>query len=323
MAFWPFAIRGGTVPAEPLLSIVIVNYNGLRFLDECIASIAAHVHCSHEVIVVDNASADDSVEYIARNFPHVRLIASAINTGFTGGNNMGVREARGELVLLLNNDTKLLTPIDAAVAAFDDARLGALGVHLFYGDGRNQPSVGYEHTPSRIVLSWLGLASVVALPTVFRRNETRAAFYEQSHADVVWVSGAFLLTRRTLWNAIGGLDERYFMYVEDVDYCKHVQLHGFRVAYLPEVRVCHYEGSGKAWIGQTALTRTVRSYKLYLSKHYGDLVARLTGTLLAIVLWLRVPVYTVRQKLLGNAIAGEKAAGYAAAAREALTSVEG
>jgi len=309
--------------AEPLLSIVIVNYNGLRFLDECIASIAAHVHCSHEVIVVDNASADDSVAHITRNFPHVRLIASAVNTGFTGGNNMGVREARGELVLLLNNDTKLLSPIDAAVVAFDDARLGALGVHLFYGDGRNQPSVGYEHTPLRILLSWLGLASVAVLPTVFRRTETSAAFYEQRHADVVWVSGAFLLTRRTLWNAIGGLDERFFMYVEEVDYCKQVQLRGFRVAYLPDVRVCHYEGAGKAWIGRAALTSTVRSYKLYLSKHYGDLVAHLTCAALAMVLWLRVPVYVARQRLQGSTIAGEKAAGYAAAARQALTSLRG
>lgn len=309
--------------AEPLLSIVIVNYNGLRFLDECIASIAAHVQCSHEVIIVDNASADDSVAYIERNFPHVHLIRSAVNTGFTGGNNIGVRAARGELVLLLNNDTKLLTPIDAAVEAFQDASLGALGVHLFYGDGRNQPSVGYEHTPARIVLSWVGLPSVAGLPTVFRRTETSADFYDRSHADVAWVSGAFLLTRRTLWNAIGGLDERYFMYVEDVDYCKHVQLQGFRVAYLPEVRVCHYEGAGKAWIGQAALTRTVRSYKLYLTKHYGAVVARLTGAVLGMVLGLRVPVYLVRKKLKGSTIAAEKATGYAAAARQALSGVQG
>ncbi len=306
---------------EPLLSIVIVNYNGLRFLDECIASIAAHVHCSHEVIIVDNASADDSVAYIARNFPQVRLIPSAVNTGFTGGNNIGVRAAKGELVLLLNNDTKLLNPIDAAVTAFDDTGLGALGVHLFYGDGRNQPSVGYEHTPARIVLSWLGLASVAALSNVFRRTETDSAFYDRAHADVAWVSGAFLLTRRALWNAIGGLDERYFMYVEDVDYCKHVQLHGFKVAYLPGVRVCHYEGAGKAWIGQAALIRTVRSYKLYLAKHYGALVAHLTGVLLAAVLWLRVPVYFALHKLRGNTIAGEKATGYAAAASQALTKI--
>jgi N-acetylglucosaminyl-diphospho-decaprenol L-rhamnosyltransferase len=309
--------------AKPLLSIVIVNYNGMRFLDECIASIAQHVHCSHEVIIVDNASADDSAQYIESTFPHAHLIKSPVNTGFTGGNNIGVRAAQGDLVLLLNNDTKLLSPIDDAVGAFDNPALGALGVHLFYGDGRNQPSVGYEHTPLRIVLSWLGLASVNALPNVFRRTETRTAFYDQPHANVAWVSGAFLLTRRSLWSTIGGLDERYFMYVEDVDYCKHVQLNGYTVAYLPTVQVCHYEGAGKAWIGQGALTRTVRSYRMYLHKHYGALVARTTGLLLAAVLALRVPLYALKHWLQGNAIAGEKAKGYAAAAKQALAALQG
>jgi len=197
-----------------------------------------------------------------------------------------------------------------------------LGVHLFYGDGRNQPSEGYEHTPQRIVLSWLGLASAAALPTVFRRTEPHAAFYGQPHGNVAWVSGAFLLTRRKLWNAIGGLDERYFMYVEDVDYCKHVRLHGFTVAYLPVVEVCHYEGAGKVWIGQGALTRTVRSYRLYLAKHYGAVVSRLTGVLLSLVLGMRVPVYMVKHKLRGNVVAGEKATGYAAAAKQALVPLD-
>jgi N-acetylglucosaminyl-diphospho-decaprenol L-rhamnosyltransferase len=306
------------MPAEPLLSIVIVNYNGLRFLDECLASIAKFVACSHEVIVVDNASADGSVAHLEANFPHIYLIKSTVNTGFTGGNNIGVRAASGELVLLLNNDTQLLNPIAPAVDAFANPRLGALGVHLLYGNGHNQPSVGYEHTPARIVLSWLGLATVAALPTLFRRTETAEAFYTQPHAQVAWVSGAFLLTRRALWDAIGGLDERYFMYVEDVDYCKQVRLKGYDVAYLPDVNVTHYEGAGKAWIGQGALTRTVRSYKLYITKHYGATVAELSGALLACVFGLRVPVYVLRHMLRGHTIDQEKAAGYAAAAKQAL-----
>jgi len=309
--------------AKPFLSIVIVNYNGMRFLDECIASIAEHVRCSHEVIIVDNASADNSAQYIEERFPQVRLIKSQVNTGFTGGNNIGVRAAQGELVLLLNNDTKLLGPIDAAVSAFEVPTLGALGVHLFYGDGRNQPSVGYEHTPLRIVLSWLGFATVAGLPTAFRRTETREAFYEQPHTNVAWVTGAFLMTRRNLWHVIGGLDERYFMYVEDVDYCKQVRLQGYTVAYLPSVEVCHYEGAGKAWIGQGALTRTVRSYGLYLDKHYGYWVARLTRVWLGVVLWMRVPLYAMKSKLRGNSIAGEKAVGYAAAAKQAFAGILG
>jgi len=305
------------------LSIVIVNFNGRRFLDECIASIQQYVACEHEVIIVDNASIDGSADVIEARFPHVRLIKNPVNTGFTGGNNVGVAAARGHLVLLLNNDTKLLGPINAAVEAFNNPKLGALGVHLFYGDGRNQASVGYEHTPWRIVLTWIGLSKYPALPSVFRLNEYKPSFYDKPQQHVAWVSGAFLLTRLDLWRDIGGLDERYFMYVEDVDYCKQVRLRGFDVSYSPEVRVTHYEGSGKAWIGQGALTRTVRSYRIFLTKHYGGMVAAITCAGVAVVFALRVPFYAGRHWLKGAVIDREKATGYAAAARQALLPISG
>lgn len=301
------------------LSIVIVNYNGHRFLDECLGSITQFVSCAHEVIIVDNASVDGSADYIATRFPTVRLIKSPVNTGFTGGNNIGVREARGELVLLLNNDTKLLGPIDDALVEFRDAKVGAVGVHLFYGDGRNQASVGYEHTPLRLVLSWIGLASFTLLPKVFRRTECAPDFYLRRHAQVAWVSGAFLMTRCSLWQEIGGLDERYFMYVEDVDYCKQVRIRGFDVAYLPSVEVIHYEGGGKAWVGGGALLRTVRSYRIYLEKHYGSSASFLTGFFLSLVMAARVPLYFLRSRLKKSAVDSEKAIAYTGAAKSALS----
>lgn len=304
---------------KPLtLSIVIVNFNGMRFLDECIASIQQQVTFDHEVIIVDNASTDGSADFIAVTFPHVKLIRNPVNTGFTGGNNVGVAAARGHLVLLLNNDTKLLGPIDAAVAAFASPKIGALGAHLFYGDGRSQASVGFEHTPWRIVLTWVGLSKFSALPSIFRLNECEPAFYDKPQQPVAWVSGAFLLTRLDLWREIGGFDARYFMYVEDVDYCKQVRMRGFDVAYTPDVRVTHYEGSGKAWIGQAALTRTARSYRIFLTKHYGSPIAALTCAGVAAVFAARVPFYAVRHRLKGSVIDREKATGYAAAARQAL-----
>ena len=300
------------------LSIVIVNYNGRRFLEECITSIRQFVFSSHEVIIVDNASSDGSADYIEAHFPEVRLIRSANNSGFTGGNNLGVQAARGELVLLLNNDTQLLTSIDPALTEFKNTKLGALGAHLFYGDGRNQPSVGYTHTPLRILLSWVGLSKFRWLPSIFRRTEYAPEFYDTRHDDVAWVSGAFLLTRRDLWQAIGGLDERYFMYVEDVDYCKQVRDLGFKVIYIPSVKVVHYEGGGKEWIGQGALTRTVRSYSIYVEKHFGRTIAILTGAFLSLVMGLRVPFYFFRFKYSKSTIDSEKAQAYAAAARIAF-----
>ena len=301
------------------LSIVIVNHNGHHFLAECIESIRLHVTCTHEVIIVDNASTDGSAHYIATHFPAVHLIKNDVNIGFAGGNNTGVRKAKGELVLLLNNDTRLLSSIDDAVAEFTQVNVGAVGAHLFYEDGRNQPSVGYEHTPLRIVLSWVGLSKFPMLPTVFRRLECAANFYEDKHDHVHWVSGAFLMTRRDLWHDIQGLDESYFMYMEDVEYCKQVRNLDFDIAYIPTVEVMHYEGGGQAWIGQLALIQTMRSYRLFLTKHYGSAVALLTGMFLSLVMAARVPFYTLRFKLKKSVIDSEKATAYAIAARLALS----
>jgi GT2 family glycosyltransferase len=300
-----------------MLSILIVNYNGLRFLRDCLDSVQQHVHCPHEVIIVDNASSDDSVAFIRENYPAVNLIASQVNTGFTGGNNLAARAAKGDLLLLLNNDTVILSDIQPAVDRFASERVGSVGVHLCYGDGRNQPSAGYAHTPARLFLSWLGLGGVNFLPTLFRRVETKLEFYQQDQADLAWVSGAFLLTPRALWESLGGLDERYFMYVEDVDYCHRVRQAGYEVAYMAGVDVMHYEGAGREWIGEMALMRTVTSYSLFLNKYYGKGVARLTKLGLGLVFLLRALAYRARAR--GRGMLAEKWHAYSKAGRYLLS----
>lgn len=293
-----------------LLSILIVNYNGKRFLADCLDSVRKYVHCEYEVIIVDNASADDSVDYIRATFPEVKLIASPVNTGFTGGNNLAAEAARGELLLLLNNDTLILSNIQAALDRFQQADVGAAGVHLCYADRRNQASVGYEHTPTRMLLSWAGLSGVGVLPTLFRSLETAPEFYQRDHSDVAWVSGAFLLTRRVLWEQLGGLDERYFMYVEDVDYCRRVRQRGYRIAYLAQVHVLHYEGAGKPWIGEAALLRTMNSYTLYLGKYYARPAAWLTKRSLGLLMLARATAYALRCLVTSSPLLQEKRAAY-------------
>lgn len=303
-----------------LLSILIVNYNGLRFLQECLDSIAEHVHCEHEVIIVDNASADGSVAFIKQNFPEVRLIASQVNTGFTGGNNLAASAATGDLLLLLNNDTVLLSDIQPVVEAMAAAKVGIVGAHLQYGDTRNQPSAGYEHTPARLVLSWLGVSNFRLLPNVFRRVETSKRFYAEDRKNLDWVSGAFLLTRRSLWQELGGLDERYFMYVEDVDYCRRVKEAGYSIDYVANVHVCHYEGSGRAWIGEAALMRTMTSYGLYLEKYYSAVIATITKSVLGIVMFARASAFQLGAMITSSPILKEKKSAYFKAARFLLKS---
>lgn len=291
----------------PKLSIVIVNYNGKKFLKECLDSIEEFVLFPHEVIVVDNASSDGSCEYLKAEFPYVSLIESGKNLGFTGGNNLGVRQAKADLLLLLNNDTRLLNPIEPAVAEFqNDERLGALGCMMRFGDGRFQPTIGFESTPLRLVLSWLGLGRFSFLPDIFKRVEVDERKYARRRDEVAWVSGAFLMTRKDLWGRLGGLDETYFMYMEDVDYCKMVRGEGFRVAYVPEVRIVHYMGGGKEWVGEKALLNTMNSYIAYTRKFQRGGLFFLKFFLSA-VMFLRGVVYSVQSLSSASGIAREKA----------------
>ena len=295
------------------LSIIIVNYNGKRFLADCLDSIAEKVSCSHEVIMVDNASADDSCTFLRENYPETRLVESKINTGFTGGNNLGAQHAKGRLLLLLNNDTRLLTDIAQILNEFDDPGLGALGCRLFYGDSRQQYSFGYEHTPIRLVLSWLGISSISVLPDLFRRNQMNTAAYEIPHENVSWISGAFLLTPRYLWEKLGGLDDGYFMYVEDVDYCKRVRDAGYRIAYTPRAEVIHYEGSGKEWLGSKALNYSMHSYIRYAGKFYGRPSVFLMRISLVAVMFCRSVAYGLASVFSDSAIWKDKFRAYQSA----------
>ncbi len=254
----------------PALSIVIVNYNGGNYLAECLKSVEKYAQCPHEVIVVDNASTDGSCEYLRENFPYVRLIESKMNLGFSGGNNLGAAHVKGDLLLLLNNDTCLMSSLSPAIKEFEANRqLGVLGCKTFYGDGSLQLSIGFDHTPTRMVLSWSGFGRFVSAPAIFKRVDNNKSHYNVPH-EAAWISGAFLMTRKELWVRLGGFDDKYFMYVEDVDYCKRVRMAGYKVAFTPLVEMIHYEGGGKKWIGEKALRDSMESYFFYLKKFYNN-----------------------------------------------------
>ncbi len=289
------------------LSILIVNYNGLRFLNECFESIREHVECEYEIIMVDNASIDGSVEYVKKNHSNVKLIESEENLGFSGGNNLAAKFAQGEVLLLLNNDTCLLSSLNPAFVSFDhNPNLGVLGCRLFYGDGRLQTSFGYEHTPLRIVLSWLSTKN----SNLFHREVMIGPEYNVLQDNVAWVSGAFLMTRRKLWEELGGLDDNYFMYVEDVDYCKRVRNKGYHIQYIPDIEVRHYEGAGKIWIGSLALQRTMNSYQFFTRKFYGRFSAGFVRVGMSIVMLMRAFIYLLLSIIDNSEILKEKRIGY-------------
>jgi GT2 family glycosyltransferase len=307
-----------SAPVRPVVSVLIVNYNGAAFIDALLDTLgrAFDRHAS-EVIVVDNASTDGSRERL-RERGDIRLVLLADNLGFAAGNNIAASQARGSVLLLLNNDARVDSPLDALVDAALEMDVGAVGCRVHYGDGRLQHTIGLAHTPLRIALSWLGWERRAGLPDVFRKFETDSRRYAVPHADVAWVSGACLATRADVWRRVDGFDPDLFMYCEDVDYCRRVRAAGWRVGYRPEPVVVHLEAGGKAWPGAFALLRTCRSYYVLITKTAGRGRAR------ALSLWLGA-LFGARSLAFGAiatlqaaprvALCRDKSAGYGRASR--------
>lgn len=302
--------------SAPLLTVLIVNFNGKHFLHECLISIQEHVSIPYEIILVDNASCDGSAEYVRQAHPDVLLIVSQANLGFTGGNNLGARVARGRYLLLLNNDTVIRSPIVPLVEKMEsDQSVGVLGCRLLYGDHRLQESIGYTPSVLSLVLSWTPLGRLFPNSKIFRRTifcESR--LYQQEYANVDWVSGACLLTRTALWGQLGGLDERYFMYMEEVDYCLRVRKSGYMVGYSSACQVTHFEGAGRPWVGERALLNTVDSYMVYVSKFHGCAAVLVLRALLVPVFALRALAYWAVYMMRLDSYGTEKGRAYFLAA---------
>jgi N-acetylglucosaminyl-diphospho-decaprenol L-rhamnosyltransferase len=302
----------------PLVSVLLVNYNGKHLLEQCLTSVRECLSVPHEVIVVDNASTDGSVDFLRERFPWVRLVAHHVNAGFTGGNNLAAAAALGNYLLLLNTDTIVRNSIDPIVESMEsNARCGALGCRLSYADGRRQESIGHDLTLGRLMLSWLPLGRMLPRHRAARRTEPAdAPIYGCDAAEVDWVSGAFLMTPRRLWNELGGLDESYFMYVEDVDYCKRVRAAGRTVLYSAKCDVTHLEGAGRSWIGERAVLNTATSYGVYFTKFHSPLERTCLGALMTIVFRLRSVAHNFAAMLGRDPDGRDKARAFAAAAQK-------
>lgn len=296
-----------------LLSIIIVNYNGKHHLKGCLDSLRNHlIGVNAEVILVDNASVDGSVNYIKDKYPWVNLIQSATNKGFTGGNNLGAMAAKGQYLLLLNNDTVTESSFKPMLDILEmNPHVGVVGCMLQYGDGRLQESIGHEHTPLSIPLSWMGLGGWFTKNHFLSRTfHSSSLIYSSSFAECAWISGACLLTRRDLWARIGGLDEAYFMYVEDVDYCRSVRALGYKIVYTQDVLITHYEGGGRVWIGERALLNTINSYEIYSGKFFSKSGACVMRGGLATVFFLRSVLYKILSLVKKNDVMKDKSLAY-------------
>jgi N-acetylglucosaminyl-diphospho-decaprenol L-rhamnosyltransferase len=253
---------------SPTLSIVIVNYNAQQHLENCLESLTSSPPATpHDIIVVDNASADGSVEAVRARWPGITLIEQPSNVGFAAGNNAGIRASDGTLILLLNNDTivpagaidtlvgRLLAHPDAAVA----------GPRLVDEAGRAELSFGPMISPLNEVRQKLTMrlhGRGVAAASRWVERATRRERY------VDWVSGACLLEHRADAEQAGLLDERYFLYTEDVDFCATIRRRGRRVLFTPTAQVVHLRGRSRSTSPTEMNAAYRRSHVAFYDKHH-------------------------------------------------------
>ena len=251
----------------PDLSIIIVSYNACADLERCLESLHSPApSIAHEIIVVDNQSSDGSAA-AARRWPGVKVIDAGSNLGFARGNNLGIRASTGTSLLLLNSDT--IVPagaIDRLVAELDrHPEAAVIGPRLVDGRGRAELSFGPMLGPlTELGQKVLFRGQVHGLPVLSGIVE-RAT--RQPHAPG-WVTGACLLVRRRDAEAVGLLDERYFMYTEDVDFCAAIRARGRTILFTPDVEIVHLRGRS-ARSAPAATRRAYRQSQLaFYEKHH-------------------------------------------------------
>ena len=253
---------------RPRLSVIVVGYEGADLIGPCLRSIRKHCAPDTEIILVDNASSDETVRVARSVVPELRVIEMGRNAGYGSAANAGVAQARGEYGLLLNQDLELESGLRPVLARLEqDPELALVGCRLRFPDGRAQFGLGREHTPWRMVASWMIPLGTPWLGPRAARIEVKGELYDRAHADLDWVSGAFLAFRRRDWLKMGGMDEDFFLYVEDVELARRLRNSGRRVGYEPTVSVCHREAAGKDWPGERALAWTFDGYLRHAAKH--------------------------------------------------------
>jgi GT2 family glycosyltransferase len=222
---------------EPDVSIIIVTWNGRRFLDDCLAAVAAQTRVNAETILVDNASTDGTVEHVRERYPWVRLVPLPENAGFSGGNNAGAREARGRLLAFLNNDTVA----DAGwLRALQDAIDERSGFVLAASRIVYMHDAGIIDSAGDGMLRWGG---------AFKRLHGAPAETAGDAREVFGVCGAAFLLPKAVFDELGGFDEDFFASHEDVDLSYRARLLGYRCRYVPAAVVRHH---GSATLGRAS-----------------------------------------------------------------------
>jgi GT2 family glycosyltransferase len=279
------------------LSVIIVSYNTRELLMNCLRSIRdCSKEAAIEILVVDNNSGDGSADSVERDFQEVRLIRNRENTGFAAANNQALHEATGRYLMLLNSDTLVHAGAFRELIAFMDAhrQAGYCGPKLLNDDGTHQPSA------KRFPTLWSRSFSMVGLAQRYPESRHCLDLHISKGSDAPfqtdWVTGACLVVRREAFEAVGLMDEGYFLYFEETDWCRKMVSAGHAGWYVPAAKVTHLGGRSvehsndvRPFFGNHPV-HWVRSARRYQRRHFGYVgmvVAQWLEMLLYVLIWLR------------------------------------
>lgn len=237
------------------LTISIINYKTKDLTAKCLDSILKKKwDIKYEIYLVDNGSEDGSVEFFEKKYPKVKLIDAKKNLGFAAGHNLVLKKVESPYVLILNSDTEILeNTLDEMISFMkDNKEIGIASCKVLNVDGSLQPNAG-DLPFGFALINWLFNLESLGIKNSFHRNEKQ--FYETKH-EVGWVSGSFMMIRKTVFEKIGYFNEKFFMYMEDVELCKRVKDSGFKIFLNPTVTVKHSSGGSsqnpqlRQWLGE-------------------------------------------------------------------------
>jgi len=287
--------KGAMKSVRLFLSVIIVTYNSQDFIGECLESVERAIEKAKgwdwlkvEIIVVDNASTDGTVE-IVRQFDRVQLICNAQNLGFAAGVNRGVKVAQGDWLLLLNPDCVIDENAILALAEFIQNcsdEVAVVGLQLLNADGTLQPSGRHFPKVWEFLLALLGFSRWMETRWFKGRDFTKVQ-------EVDEVSGAALAISRKAFEQVGGMDEGFFLFFEELDLCRRVKAKGLKVVYLPNAKVKHLWGASVKRVPEIARKAQQQSAIRYFRKHHG----RIASILVSIAFMLRNLAHKIRYRL--------------------------
>ena len=328
----------GAVPANSAgqnlgtssISVIIVNYNTVALLRDCLFSLTRTQDRIGEIIVVDNASSDGSAEMVQKEFPGTILVCNQENVGFSKANNQGIRTARGNYLWLLNSDTIVHAGAPASMAEFLDAHpeVSAVTCKLLNADGSIQASISNRPGPVLLFFRLTGISRMISGDKArrllarffgFLLGRTVRAYLApyvngETPVEVESISGACLMLRREAIEQIGLLDEHFFMYFEDMDYCLRLRNAGLKLYYVPQGEIVHLVGQSSGGRMRAYSAHSYRAMFYFYRKHFSlpmVFAARAIVVFMSSWRWLwnwirskcsREPVYRLNEKDLAQVI---------------------